>query len=224
MNRRLRDYYNPWFLVPFLLWVLVAAIMLLLFDRQVLFATVNTHHTPLLDRFMRRATAIGEAYPMIVVLAVPVVFRACRNWWYVVSALVCNVVPALVVQALKSLFDAPRPLLYFDAAPWIHIADNWERLYHRSFPSGHSAGAFSLCCFLSLILPKRWAWLGLPLFFVALLVPYTRLYLGAHFFADVFAGSIIGATVTLLCFALLRRYTKWPVTIGASSAEKNKPV
>src|ERR1043165_3541683 len=105
--RRLRDYYNPWFVLPFLVWVLTAAILLLLFDRQVLFATVNTHHTPWLNEFMRRATGLGEAPSIILILCAMLAFRACRSSWYAVGAIVCNTVPSLLVLWLKGMFNAP---------------------------------------------------------------------------------------------------------------------
>jgi membrane-associated phospholipid phosphatase len=218
--RRYRHLYNPWFIIPFLLWVLIAGILLMIYDRQVLFSTVNMHHTYFLNVLMSKATELGNGWGIVIVLCSMLVFKSCRNWWYVIAALVCNAVPGIVIQVLKDIFDAPRPLEYFRSAPWIHIEEGWERLYERSFPSGHAAGGFSLFCFLSLILPRKHAWIGLPFFFMALLICYTRLYLGAHFFADVFAGSIVGTTVTRFCFAILRRFSNWSFTIGGSEQPK----
>jgi membrane-associated phospholipid phosphatase len=131
----------------------------------------------------------------------------------VLAAIVCNAVPALLVQLLKSIFNAPRPLKYYHDAPWIHVADVWHRLYEHSFPSGHSSGVFSLCCFLALILPRQWAPLGLLFFFLALLVAYTRMYLAAHFYVDVYVGSLVGTTTTLFCFALIRKLSGRPIGI-----------
>jgi membrane-associated phospholipid phosphatase len=38
------------------------------------------------------------------------------------------------------------------------------------------------------------------------MVGYSRMYVAAHFFADVYVGSILGVSFTLLVIALMRRY------------------
>lgn len=209
MIRHLRAFYNPWFIIPFLIWALTGAVLLLVFDRQVLFATVNLHHTPFLDMVMRGLTEMGNGVGIAIVLLSMLAFKSCRDWWYFAAAVVCNVVPALLIQVLKNIFDAPRPFEYYKTDPgWIHFDPSWgEKLLHHSFPSGHSAGVFSMCCFLSLILPSHRSGWGLALFFFALLVGYTRMYLAAHFYADVYVGSLLGTTATLFCFALMRRWS-----------------
>ncbi len=226
MIRRLRAFYNPWFIIPFLLWALLGALLLLIFDRRALFATVNLHHTDLLDSVMNLLTGLGNGIGIVIVLLALLVFRSCRNWWYAAAAIVCNLVPGILIQVLKAAFHAPRPFKYYSTmggADWIHYSTAWgERLMgDNSFPSGHSAGIFSLCCFLSLILPAhRSAW-GIFLFSMALLVGYTRMYLAAHFFADVYVGSMLGTTTTLFCFALMRRWSNQSFHIIARPANRN---
>jgi len=43
-------------------------------------------------------------------------------------------------------------------------------------------------------------------FIVALLVGYSRMYVAAHFFADVYVGSIVGVVITTLCYVLMTKY------------------
>lgn len=218
MIRRLRAFYNPWFIIPFLLWALLGAVLLLIFDRRALFGTVNLHHHAALDIIMNLLTELGNGVGITAVLLLLLIFKSCRNWWYALAAVICNAVPAIIVQILKAYFHAPRPFKYYDTMggnDWIHYSTTWgERLMgDNSFPSGHSAGIFSLCCFLSLIMPShRSAW-GVFLFSMALIVGYTRMYLAAHFFADVYVGSMLGTTTTLFCFALMRRWGNRSFTI-----------
>jgi membrane-associated phospholipid phosphatase len=65
----------------------------------------------------------------------------------------------------------------------------------RSFPSGHTCGAFSLYCLLSMLLVPKYKWLGMVCFIFAISTAYSRIYLAAHFFEDVYAGSIIGTCI-----------------------------
>ena len=45
-------------------------------------------------------------------------------------------------------------------------------------------------------------------FLIALLVGYSRVYLSQHFFEDVYVGSIIGVSVTLVVYYLLSKMNK----------------
>ena len=222
MFRRVRAFYNPWFVLPFLVWMLIGGILLLVYNRQVLFATVNMNHSDLLDNIMLRLTDMGDGLGVTIILgSMMVFFKSCRNWWYILAAIVCNLFPSILVQAIKSIVHAPRPLSYYGEAPWIHVREHWEHLYHRSFPSGHSASVFSMCCFLSMILPTGWDKFGAGLFVIALLVAYSRMYLAAHFYADIFVGSILGTTGTIFLFALMRRWSNRSFRIVTSRSDRN---
>jgi len=177
------------------------------FDRRALFEMVNSRHTEAADAVLHAYTDLGDGTIITVILLTLFGARSFRNAWFAITAAACNIIPALAVQGVKLLVASPRPLKYWEAdSAWIHMAEGWRRLEgHHSFPSGHTAGAFSLFCFLSLFLPRRLAPLGLVCFFAALMVGYSRTYLAAHFFDDVYAGSLIGTAVTLLIYALMRR-------------------
>lgn len=162
---------------------------------------------------MYSLTHLGQAEVVIPVLLLLLFLPRYRNWWYLVVATVCNIVPMLVQQGMKAWFDELRPLKYFNDAPWIHKLPHWPSLYHHSFPSGHTEGAFSFLCFLSLLLYRTHRHWALLFFVLALMVGYSRMYLAAHFFADVYVGSIVGVVVTTICYALMTEYVgkkiKW---------------
>lgn len=206
MLKRKHFIYNPYFVFPLVFWVVGGSIALATQSRTELFANVNARHTPVLDTFMYYSTFMGQAEVIVPVLLGLMALPRFRNVLYFSTAALCNIAPLLVQQALKSYFNEPRPLKFYNMADWIHHSPDWPTLYERSFPSGHSAGAFSFFCFLSLILPARYRALGLVFFSLALLVCYSRMYLAAHFFADTYSGSIIGATTTLAMFALMNYY------------------
>lgn len=199
---------NPWFFIPFLLWVIAGGLLLATYDRRQLFEAVNGRHTETLDTIMSGLTHFGNGAAIIGILLLLLAAPRLRNWWYAIAAVVCNAFPAMMIQVLKGIFNAPRPFEYFkNDSSWIHFSDTWgDMLYHHSFPSGHSGGAFSIYCFLALLLPPRLRWLGLPLLVFALLVGYSRLYLAAHFFADVYVGSIVGTVLTTTAFWVINAY------------------
>ena len=209
MFRKRHPYFNLWFLIPVLCWAIVGGISLLHFSKTELFATFNQHHDTFFDYLVYGITLLGTGGGITaILLSILLAVKSCRNWWFFTAAVICNGLPALLVQWIKNIFHAPRPLKYFHEAAWLHILPGWPHLYSNSFPSGHSAGMFSLGCFLSLLLPERNRPYGLLLFFAALLVGFSRMYVAAHFFLDVYTGSMVGTAATLICFAGVQLVTK----------------
>lgn len=186
--------------------MIVGGVLLAANDTEAIFRFINFHHTPFLDVLMFRATMMGEGAVITVALLVMLGVRRLRNWWYITAALLSGVLPSLITQAVKRAVNAPRPLKFFGEADWMYVHADWPRYMENSFPSGHTCGAFAFFTLLALLLPPgRRVW-GLLLFLLAALVGYSRIYLVAHFPADVLAGSIIGAGLTLITVAILNKY------------------
>ena len=198
--------FNTWFIVPFIIWTIAGGLSLLLFDKQILFAVVNTHHSSMTDVLMVWITRMGEGVFGTIILLLLLAIKPFRNWWYFSAAFLCNALPAIIVQLVKSAVNEPRPLNYFQNAAWVHHLPEWERLMERSFPSGHTCAAFCLFSFLAFILTPQYKWIGIVFFLLALLVGYSRIYLAAHFFLDVYVGSLFGVLFTILVVAVMRKY------------------
>jgi membrane-associated phospholipid phosphatase len=211
---------NIWFIIPFLLWVVIGGFLLSLYDKRELLHAVNSNHNAVADVVMYVLTQIGNGTSIaVMLLLIMVFFKRYRTWQYFLAAVICNVLPALIIQLLKDYFDEPRPFDFFkeESGSWIHFDPMWgEKLFYHSFPSGHSAGAFSFCCFVSMLLPNKYRWCGLLLFAFAMSVGYSRMYLAAHFFKDVYFGSILGTLLTVVLFVFT-----CTVAGGAISVWKN---
>lgn len=191
---------------PFVVWLVVGAILLSTAGDEAIFRFINQHHTPYLDVIMYYSTMLGEGAVIALVLLVLMGKAGLRNWWYFTAALLSAVLPSLITQAVKRSIDAPRPLKFFGNADWIHILPGWPHHMEHSFPSGHTCGAFAFFTFLALLLPARYRIWGVVLFVLAMLVGYSRIYLAVHFMRDVYVGSIIGTGFTLLVIAIMTRY------------------
>ena len=192
--------------MPYLFWMVAGAVVVATVPQQQSFEAINNCGSLFLDHLLYWGTWMGEAVVIIPGLLLLFAIKTYRSWRYFVLALCCNIIPFLLEQALKSWFDRPRPMYFFQTPGWnIRYLAEWPQLMHRSFPSGHSTGAMSFFCFLSLLLPpqsKRW---GLLFWLLAMTVCYSRIYLAAHFFEDVYFGSMLGGISTLVIYTVLYR-------------------
>lgn len=78
-----------------------------------------------------------------------------------------------------------------------------EKPLDFSFPSGHTAAAFSAAV-TALFINRKFGWVML---FVAFLMAFSRLYLLVHFPSDVIVGALIGATISFVTALVYK--TKW---------------
>lgn len=69
----------------------------------------------------------------------------------------------------------------------------------RSFPSSHAAMSFAAAVFMTNFHPSLW-----PLFFgVALVMAWSRVYVGVHYPSDVLAGTVVGLIMGWLILRLM---------------------
>jgi membrane-associated phospholipid phosphatase len=129
---------------------------------------------------------------MAAALGVVLHFRD-RRW--LLPLLVCVPGGMLVNVAVKHLVHRARP----------HFDDPLLTLASYSFPSGHTVGAtlfYGFLAFLLLAHVRRPAWrkaiVGVAVVMV-LLVAFSRVYLGVHYFTDVAAAMVEGLLWLALC-------------------------
>jgi len=107
-----------------------------------------------------------------------------------------------VQSVLKGWVERDRPPLDNpEPAPLVALPASY------SFPSGHAVVAFACATVISFAVPRlRW-----PLYALAALVAFSRVYVGVHFPGDVAAGAVIGVALGLVfegARRLLRRYVR----------------
>lgn len=112
------------------------------------------------------------------------------------QALVSLAVSHIPVVIIKKLYPRIRPHL---ALP--NIRTFRKPLVDHSFPSGHTTAIFSITVPVMMFMPIL-TWILLP---IALIVAFSRMYLGLHYPSDCLAGALLG-TLSAVCTVWL-----WPV-------------
>ena len=100
----------------------------------------------------------------------------------------------LTTLALKALVARPRPSVTVPEADPI-----FGGTLGNSFPSGHAATSFAGAVILAFLIRR-----AIPLLFLlAVLISFSRIYVGVHYPLDVLGGAAIGSAVALgLAYAL----------------------
>lgn len=103
---------------------------------------------------------------------------------------------AIIEQPVKAYFRRKRPFIAIVEAIVIG-----KKPGTGSFPSGHSAVAFTGAWLLGRIFPRQRA----LLYGIAGLVGFSRVYLGDHYPGDVLTGSALGIAFAAVIQRVLRR-------------------
>jgi len=151
-----------------------------------------------LDHLLRNATYLGDSRLMIFLIPLLGIYLQRIKGWRTALILVIGASSACFsCEAVKHLVNRSRPEVSQMRLEGIKVPTS------PSFPSGHTFSASALYPGIALIMvrfsssvPLK---IALPLSgtVLALLVGYTRIYLGVHFFSDVVAGLVGGLTFAL---------------------------
>lgn len=189
----------------------------------------NWFHAHLTHRFvavLRAITEFGSSEWIGVVLAIAVVLFIFKRWWLSLATMIVAVPGGMLLNELvKVLVHRHRPFV-----------DGWFVDWSGySFASGHTIGATLLYGQIALfVFPlikgrRRRALLFAAATFVVVMVGFSRIALGAHYFTDVLAGMFFGISWLTICLVAarpLRRFAVKPVieTVFAEPTPELVPV
>lgn len=155
---------------------------------------------PAADVFFTWFTRLGNAGLVWIVLSlVMVLFRRTRKTGMLALAAMllgfvcCNL-------TIKPLVARIRPWLAVEGLRTL-VAEHDP----HSFPSGHTCAAFAAAGIWWRGLPRKWGGVALVL---AVLMGFSRLYVGVHFPSDVLTGALLGSLCAWAVWTAQKRISK----------------
>ena len=191
---------------------------------ETIFWWVNGHHSTLLDWML---WCFSQAWCWAVVLLAAYLFLTVkhdrRNWlWVLVGIGVCFLLADQISNnAIKEGVQRLRPCHELEGVRIFHTGKGG--MY--GFVSSHAANAFAVAMFISLLYgrkrtrngggsesaseegkkPLRSVWVTVLMFAWALVVGYSRPYLGKHYPGDVVCGALLGIGIGAAVYFVMSR-------------------
>lgn len=172
-----------------------------------MFLWINGWHTDYMDNFMEFYTHKFIWLPLYLSLFY-VVFRNFQ-WkatvvWLLVAILLLVINDQLCASVLRHEVARMRPSnLDNPISSFVHVVDGYRGGCY-GFPSAHAANSFGLAFYVMYVF--RRILLSITMFLWAMMMCYTRIYLGVHYVGDLFVGMMLGLANATIIYYLFKRF------------------
>ena len=147
---------------------------------------------------MPSITDLGGFVALLIILIIIIVYTHIKNNSVLKKiafiTLIAFLFTDLIVLFLKNFFKEPRPFITLKNVHLLIVEND-----HNSLPSGHAASTLSVVTVLILnmkkLFKKHYKLINIALIIFAVVIPFSRIYVGVHYPIDVFSGAIIGVGI-----------------------------
>lgn len=152
----------------------------------------NSFHTPWLDPIMFWITKTFVWLPLYGFLLLLVIKHFKKDSWIVLIGIAITILLADQITSgfMKPFFGRLRPSREPSLQGLVYMVNGYAGGKY-GFASSHAANTFATALFFWLLFKDRYRWLWV-LFVWAVVMTYSRIYLGVHYPGDILVGMLVG--------------------------------
>ena len=160
---------------------------------QQLFLFLNSFNSPFCDQVMHAISGRIIWVPLYLAILVFLGVKYKRKFLIIVLFIILAATLSDQISVLiKNLVLRLRPCYEPSLEGHVHVV-NGECGGKYSFVSSHATNSFDVALLSLLFIKKRWYSISIIIW--ALVIGYSRIYLGVHYPGDVICGSLLGAFI-----------------------------
>jgi undecaprenyl-diphosphatase len=168
---------------------------------QQLFLFLNSLNNPFWDKMMHAISGKIIWFPLYLAILVWIGYSYKKKFpvIFLFILIAATLADQVSVQLFKNVFLRLRPCHEPALQGLVHLV-NGECGGLYGFVSSHATNAFNVALLSIMFIRKRWFTISIIIW--ALIVGYSRIYLGVHYPGDVICGSLVGALIGWSVFKL----------------------
>jgi len=178
---------------------------LLQFDTEV-FLFLNGLHNSTFDFLMYwiSTTVVWIPLWLLFVYLLVIEYKKQAIWLILALLVAVSLADSISVNLFKNIFERLRPCHNEEISQLVHIVkDHCGGKY--GFVSSHASNAFAIAVFIGQALKHKFKYILLLSLLWAILVSYSRIYLGVHFPADIIGGAMLGSLISWIIWRAIKQ-------------------
>lgn len=168
-----------------------------------IFLGLNGIHSAFFDAFFTIVTSLQVWFPLylLIVFLLLKKYGISGLWiviFFILTVTISDQTSGLIKDLVQRLRPSQEPLLQGK----VHTPIGIGGLY--GFVSGHATNVFSITILISLLARNKWVTIMFLCW--AIIVSYSRIYVGVHYPFDILCGAILGGLIGWGVYCLLRLF------------------